>query len=307
MFVESILENRVRLLPAALSPFLPRGLEEEIGATLPEGVLPEEVRLRRERVASVSACGKNYRLGVCLSGREMDELLLLMCKGSLYAHGETLKKGFLVLDNGLRVGVAGRGNAPAGRLESVSEIGTLVIRIPHPAPMGTGWEIASLLRKDKRGGVLILAPPAGGKTTLLRGVTALLSGGDAPLRVAVVDTRGELGFSLSAPSLLVDILSGYPRGEGISIAARTLSPEVIVLDEIGDVCEAKEIVAASACGVPLLASAHAETLSEWLARPCGKILHCARCFGTYVLPERVAGRFAFSFETVKWGEAGAYL
>ena len=127
------------------------------------------------------------------------------------------------------------------------------------------------------------------------------------MRVAVVDSRGELGFSLDAPSLLVDLLSGYPRGVGLSIATRSLAAQLIVSDEIGDLEEAREILAAHTCGVPMLATAHGGALGELLARPGIRLLHEAGVFGAYVRLSRAPDRFDFCYDITEWEAANALL
>ena len=296
-----------QLLPSVIEGALPPRLCREIEARVPAGEQIEELRLRRSKCASVTVSGRNIPLSTVLSGVEMDELLLALCEGSLYAHSETVCEGYIALQGGVRVGVCGRAGVTGERVTGVSEISALSIRIPHAAPP-IGEEIARLLRRLRlTRGVLIYAPPAMGKTTVLRSVAARMASGDAPLRVAVVDTRGELSYSLGSPDLLVDLLSGYPRGVGISIAARTLSAQLIVCDEIGDLHEAKEIVEAHSCGVPLLASAHASDVEELLARPGLRLLHEARCFGAYVRVIRRAGAFSFDYDICDWEAADARL
>ena len=98
----------------------------------------------------------------------------------------------------------------------------------------------------------------------------------------MVDTRGELTFSVGGGDLCVDVLSGYPRALGIEIATRTLSAEVIVCDEIGDYTEAMALVSSHNCGVPLIASAHAGSVDELLRRTGIMLLHEANLFGAYV-------------------------
>jgi stage III sporulation protein AA len=154
--------------------------------------------------------------------------------------------------------------------------------------------------------VLVFAPPAVGKTTLLRAVTARMAGGVDPWRVAVVDTRGELGYALHGTGLLVDVLSGYPRGVGISIAARTLAAQLVVCDEIGSMEEAREITEAHMGGVPLLASAPSAGVEELLSRPAIRALHAARCFGAYVRLSR-GERQEFSYQIWEWKEADEYI
>ena len=130
--------------------------------------------------------------------------------------------------------------------------------------------------------MLVYSPPGEGKTTLLRGVAAALASGAEAWRVAVIDSRGELGFSLDDASLCIDVLAGYPRALGLEIAARTMNAQLIVCDEIGGVDEARAIISAQNCGVPLLASAHGESVRSIMRRDGIRELHLAGVFGAYV-------------------------
>ena len=292
-------------LPPVLCDVLPARLLDEMVEVLPEGALPEEIRLRRGRCASVTLRGKNLRLATVLSPAEMDALLPAFCEGSLYAHGETVCRGYLTLAGGVRVGLCGQAAATDGRVTGVRDISSYSIRIPRSAG-GAGAEICELLRSFAfTRGVLIFSPPGVGKTTLLRATAARLAGGAASLRVAVIDTRGELSFAPDDPALLLDILSGYPRKAGLSIAVRSLAAEVIVCDEIGDFDEAREILNVHGAGVPLLASAHAADARELLARPGMRLLHEARCFGAYVGISRASEDFEFVYDVTTWEAADA--
>ena len=299
-------ESETRLLPPPLAALLPISVLSSLQKALPPGVLPEEIRLRRDHAASVTAGGVNVRLDAVLTEGEMERLLTAFCGGSLYAHGDTLRQGYLMLPGGVRVGVCGRAAMADGVMTGVTDIAAFSIRVPRALPP-VGNEICALLRSfDLCRGVLVYAPPGVGKTTLLRGVTTLAAGGENPLRVAVVDTRGELEQGLDDPALLVDVLSGYPRGAGVEIAARTLSAQLIVCDEIGDLDEAMEIAAVHNSGVPLLASAHAGDLSELLRKPGVRLLHEARCFGAYVRLFRRPD-FDFEYHIENWEAADACI
>lgn len=301
--MQRIMLGACPFLPRAVMAVLPPMLVEEVGERLLPGTVPEEIRLRRGHAASLTVGGKNIRLSTVLDGGAMDRVLYLMCEGSVYAHADTIKEGYLLLEGGIRVGVCGRAAVSEGRITGVDEIMSLSLRIPAPV-LPIGAPVEALLREGgMRTGVLIYAPAGVGKTTILRAVAARMAGGEEPLRVALVDTRGELGAGMELPSLLLDVLTGYPRGIGVSVAARTLAAQLIVCDEIGDLAEAKEIVAAHIGGVALLASAHAGSVGELLARPGMRLLHEAKCFGAYVGITRAAGSLDFHYRVTKREEA----
>lgn len=273
---------------------LPLRLANEI-LVLSRRFVIEEIRVRARRRASVVASGKNVMLGSALEPRELTEILGKICKGSLYAYSETINRGYVALEDGLRVGVCGHAACEGGRIIGVHDVTSLAIRIPHPT-LPIGERVCRLLlESDAREGVLVYAPPGVGKTTLLRAVAARLSSGESPLRTVVIDTRGELSFGVGAQDLCLDVLSGYPRREGIEIATRSLNAQLIICDEIGDYEEAMALVSSHNCGVPLVASAHAASVRQLLSRTGIRLLHEAGIFGSYVGLSR-AGNMDFNYD-----------
>ena len=162
-----------------------------------------------------------------------------------------------------------------------------------------------LVRKKLRlgQGVLIFSPPAQGKTTCLRSLAYALASGDEPMRVSVIDTRGELSFAPKPyfnatrgnDKLSLDLFIGYPKAEGIRISTLFMNPEVIICDEIGGEEEARAIADAQNCGVPLIASAHGGSLSSIMLKNGISTLHKACAFGVYVsLRIGAGGTFGYS-------------
>ena len=287
-------------LPESVMRALPYRLSDEIRGTSCSRAI-EEIRMRSGRRCSLVVSGRNIMLETVLDRREIESVLEGMCQGSLYAFSETINQGYISLPDGVRVGVCGRAGCEGGRIVGIYEVSSLSVRIPHKSrPVGA--EICRLLESfDRTSGVLVYSPPGIGKTTLLRSVAVMLSSGGwresaEPIRTVVIDTRGELAFANEGRDLCLDVLSGYPRRQGIEIATRCLNAEVIICDEIGDYEEAMSLVASHNCGVPLIASAHAGSVEQLLSRTGLRLLHEARIFGAYVGLQR-DGRGGFLFNT----------
>ena len=277
------LESKILGEEAVALPFsLARLLPSSVTRALANFSEIEELRLSVGRSAFVRKDGKNYALDLRLSAKEMEDLVFRLSGNSLYAHTRELCEGYLSVGEGVRVGVGGRVVLEEGRVVGLSEITSLCFRIPHRLTVDVS-EALSLLREFSFvRGILVYAPPAGGKTTYLRSLARALASGDMPRRVAVIDTRDELAYSLESPTLCLDLLSGYPKGYGIEVATRTLGAQVILCDEIGSEEDARAILSVQSGGVPLCASAHAASVRDLLSRPPLLSLHRAGVFGAYL-------------------------
>lgn len=267
----------------------------------------EEIRLRKERrtYLTVGASGKKRNLITdrVLSARELTDIFERMCDGSLYAYSESIIKGYISLSSGIRVGVCGRAALENGRIFGVYDISALNVRIPR-ADIRADVSLLELTRKNLRlgQGVLIFAPPAQGKTTCLRSLAYGLASGREPMRISMVDTRGELSFMPANDALSLDVLIGYPKAEGIRISTLFMNPEAIICDEIGSDEEARAIAEAQNCGVPLIASAHGADLASIMRKSGIAYLHKACVFGAYV-SLRIGLGGGFSFEEYSREEA----
>jgi stage III sporulation protein AA len=140
---------------------------------------------------------------------------------------------------------------------------------------------------------LICAPPGGGKTTLIKDFILQVSTGVEAMRVAVVDSRGEL--CPDRQGTLIDLLDGYPRKQGLEIALRTMSPQVIVCDEVGEE-DIGGILQICNAGVPLVASVHARDKGQLLTQRIGRTLLGTGAFRLLCFIRRSGGDFSLEME-----------
>ncbi len=259
-----------------------------------------EIRLRADSPISVSFRGKNIsifqgRYLICTE-KEVSETLQKLCEDSIHTFGETLKEGYVVLQNGYRIGVCGKVGISEERIRNIYEVTSLCIRIPHPIEDVSDDILPYITEGGILQSALIYSVPNVGKTTLIRDMAAKIAGGMNSYRIALIDTRGEIYLKEMFSEQMADVLHGYPRAKGIEIATRTLSPELIFCDEIGSEEEAKAILSAQNSGVPLIATAHADSLETLFRRSNIKRLKDAEIFRYYIGISRKANTKKFHFE-----------
>lgn len=256
------------ILPKSLCPFLPENFTDGL----------EEIRIRVGQEAELlyGDCS-SLRLKK-ISEDELTEMLNYLSDYSPYALEEELRQGFFTMKGGHRVGVAGHANRKREDGEEVIrrivDIGALNIRVAHEVK-GCAASVYPYIRSDSIKNAFILAEPGMGKTTLLRDLIRMLSNGDAThpgVKVAVVDERSEIaacycGVPQNDLGPRVDVLDNCPKGKGMQMLLRTMSPQVIAVDELGrrDEFEAVQEILYSGC--QLLATVHAGSIDELYEKP----------------------------------------
>ncbi len=250
---------------------------EEVYSLLPErlaGVLrrlcPEWKKIQEIRIRQGKRMAVRYGGRLCfapdptmvISASECKEIVSQISRYSFYAFEEEIRRGYISIPGGHRIGVAGKVVLEHGEVKTLRHISCLNIRISHEIPGCSDWLMPYLIRGDKVYSTLLISPPGGGKTTLLRDIVRNVS---RKKNVSVVDERSELaGCYLGIPQRELgpccDVLDGCPKVKGIEMVLRSMGPEVIAVDEIGTKEDYDMMKRALVSGCTLLATMHGDTM-----------------------------------------------
>lgn len=212
---------------------------------------------------------------------------------STYRCADSIRCGYVTVQGGCRIGLCGTAVLRQGEIATLQDLSSVSIRIAKELPGIADALYPQLWAQGRFSSTLFIAPPGGGKTTLLRDLIRCLSNGDGThpaLRTAVVDERGEIAAACHGrPQFQVgehtDVLTGAAKAEGISMLLRAMNPEVIAVDEITDPKDIRAMVLAANCGVAFLATVHGSDLAEIRQRRICRELLETELFSQFVILE----------------------
>ncbi len=272
----------------------------------------EEIRLRSGNPINIYLKGKDYFVtqdgsltkniekGLLVNREHINNTFQLISNYSVYAFEEEIKNGFITLKGGHRVGIGGKVLYGARGIETIRDISSLNIRIAREK-IGVSDKIIPYVLDypNTIHNTLIISPPQCGKTTLLRDLIRSLSDGSyfagkKGFKIGVIDERSELagmynGIPQHNIGLRTDVLDGCNKKDGTIMLLRSMSPEIIAMDEIGSISDVESIHEILKAGVKVIATVHGDNLDDLFSKKSLSILIKEKVFKRYIFLDNSKG------------------
>lgn len=260
----------------------------------------QEIRLRvngplmvvyNHREAFISREGRmilREQGAVTVSYAQIRETMEYISDYSLYAYEDEIRQGFITIQGGHRVGIAGKIVLEDGKIRNIKYISFINIRLSHQIP-GCADTVMPYIKSGKDiYHTLIISPPRCGKTTILRDIIRQISQSSDGINVGIVDERSEiaacyLGVPQNDVGIRTDVLDCCPKADGMMMLIRSMSPQVIAVDEVGSRKDLEAIEYVINCGCKLIATVHGSSVDDLRSRPILRRLVEERLFERYVV------------------------
>lgn len=232
----------------------------------------QEIRIKIEKPIILYTDRGEFILSNNVTKEDFKFIIQRISNYSIYAYEEEIKQGFITLKGGHRVGIAGECVMENNKIKTIKNISSLNIRISKEV-IGCSKDVLKyIVSNNIIKNTLIISPPKCGKTTILRDITRVLSSGSLKenltgKKVVVIDERSEIGASYNGIpqmnlGIRTDVLDNCLKREGMLMAIRSLSPDVLICDEIGTKEDIDALNTAFNSGVNIVVTVHGSSLGD---------------------------------------------
>ena len=262
-----------KILPKEISNIVKQYLQEDA---------VQEIRIKSGKPVILNLSYGEKVLDYRTTSEDLKFMMAKVSNYSLYAFEEEIKQGYITLKGGHRVGLAGECVISNGEVRTIKNISSLNIRICREI-IGSSNKIMNLITNNNRVyNTLIVSPPKCGKTTILRDIAKNISNGMYKInlsgkKVTIVDERSEIaacynGVPQMNVGIRTDILDNCLKKSGMIMAIRSLSPEVLICDEIGTKGDLEALNMAFNSGVNVIVTVHGYDIADVYGRAVFKDL-----------------------------------
>lgn len=214
-----------------------------------------EIRLRINRRVYLKTADSGFFIDFKIDENYIKKVVQTATNGSVYAHEQEFNQGYISYKDGIRIGVCGEGFVDERQRLAYKKITSLNIRIPHY--ISPEYSLFGITEQFSN--TLIISPPFGGKTTLIRYLAHELAYAND---VTIIDERSEIDIFPHSDNLRIDSIKNVDKLFAMENIIRSMSPDIIVCDEIYGESEINALNRAALCGIKVLASYHASSLKD---------------------------------------------
>lgn len=257
--------------------------------------LLEEIRLRLNQPIELIFTHKiKWLKHIVLNEARRTYILNKISDYSLYRMETELREGFITIVGGHRIGLAGEVTVENGIIQQIQNITFFNIRIAKEVKNIAKPIIPYLKNAPYYYNTIVIGPPQTGKTSLIRNLAKQISNGSMSFpskKVAIIDERSEIAASLNGVpqhdvGLRTDVMDACPKTFGMMMMIRSMSPDVLIVDEIGKEADVHALLEAVYAGVTVICTLHGHCLDQIKHRPSIKQLFTEQIFERFILLQR---------------------
>ena len=277
---------------------LPNNIKNLVSNVKGEGYI-QEIRIKSDKPLILIFDREEFVTDYLVTNIDIRNIMSKMMNYSLYAYDEEIRQGYITIKGGHRVGLCGSCVLEGEKIKTINNISSINIRVSKQVIGCSDGIFPYLISNGEPENTVIISPPKCGKTTMIRDLARNFS---KHFKVCIIDERSEIGgLSFGKSSLDIgirtDILDNCPKDKGIMMAIRSMSPDIIICDEIGTYNDMESILSSICCGIKIITTIHGKDENDLYDRPVFKNILTNNAFQRgVILKANKVGQVSYIFD-----------